>query len=643
MQGSRVNRRTIDLSACTVGPGVTPGPGGALRFAAAADGTVTTHDVALDAGEQEVVIWFHMPGGLAVLPDIRVQVWSVLDELLCSRRVSTRAQRAALRFSVSAPIVTKVAVHSSFSSFDLVAIEYGEFVRGDATTATRRPRREQVLAGLGLDPTAARRPLSEIPSVTEIESALFASADIQAFPYDALAHYSETLQAIGVDLAAVQSMFGHNNGPPDLSPDLPDSPGRTLLTGYPKLSNRFQDDVVRHGRFSIPDPTTGEIRETTSGYALDVVPMLATVVYEFMGPNALLVGTSLGWPGNLSFVWLIDKDVIIYQNLIGSDWVDPQQVICRYVAACLEHSVEVSRYRESEHTVALVSGVVTNLGHYFWNEISGMDRLLRNDVLERVDAIYTIANPWISPTELFAHELPCPVLELPSPAEMFLRLVTDGRLPVRPSATAVDRALADRVNGAAQRLAAHGGTGLLDRLDVALSSSKFIFFVNLRVHNKTWLEQVEGVAAITQRLDSLYGCDVLIYLDGYKDCHKTVDEVRNAVAHLDVEVVDGTLATLSETLLWAYACDLFVAVIGSGLALLTWLAGKDGITYSDAGHLSQLEWWDEVRVGGSSTLLAPRDEEIRNVTTEYYSDYSISPTTFLDLLDSIMSQRIELR
>ncbi len=150
------------------------------------------------------------------------------------------------------------------------------------------------------------------------------------------------------------------------------------------------------------------------------------------------------------------------------------------------------RYRESEHSVALVSGVLTNLGHYFWNDISGVEWLLRNEALERVDAIYTTANPWISLTEIFADELPCPVLELSSPTEMFLRLVNDRRLPVRPTATAIDRALAARVHRAAQRLAARGGTGLADRLNIAVSSSKFIFFVNLRVHNKAWLEQVAG-------------------------------------------------------------------------------------------------------------------------------------------------------
>ena len=99
-------------------------------------------------------------------------------------------------------------------------------MREDATTATRRARRAQVLAGLGLDPTAeSQQPLVEILSVAEIESALFANGDIEAFPYDALASHAETLQAIGVDLAAVQSMFQQNNTPADLAPTYLSLPG----------------------------------------------------------------------------------------------------------------------------------------------------------------------------------------------------------------------------------------------------------------------------------------------------------------------------------------------------------------------------------------------------------------------------------
>ena len=138
--------------------------------------------------------------------------------------------RSACRAPVlgfGAGLVAKVVIESNFSSFDLVAIEYGRPMREDATTATPGARRAQVLAGLGLDILAAesQQPFVEILSVAEIESALFADADIEAFPYDALPSYAETLRAIDVDLAAVESMFQQNNTPADLVPTWPCLPG----------------------------------------------------------------------------------------------------------------------------------------------------------------------------------------------------------------------------------------------------------------------------------------------------------------------------------------------------------------------------------------------------------------------------------
>ena len=241
-----------------------------------------------------------------------------------------------------------------------------------------------------------------------------------------------------------------------------------------------------------------------------------------MGADPLLVGTSLGWPGNLAFVWLIDKDAIIHQNLIGSDWVDPQQVICRYVAACLEHSAEVRRYRESEHSVALVSGspriwaTTSGTTSPAWSDCYGMTfwSALTRSTRPRIPGFRP---PRSSRTSCRSRCASCHLRRRCSCGSS-----TTAAFRPRSTATSIDRALAARVRRAAQRLAARGGTGLVERLDIAASSSKFIFFVNLRAHNKAWLEQVQGVAAMAQRLDAHHGCDVLIYLDGYKDCDETI-------------------------------------------------------------------------------------------------------------------------
>jgi hypothetical protein len=74
-----------------------------------------------------------------------------------------------------------------------------------------------------------------------------------------------------------------------------------------------------------------------------------------------------------------------------------------------------------------------------------------------------------------------------------------------------------------------------------------------------------------------------------------------------------------------------VATIGSGLTLVTWLANKPGLAHSDREHLSQLEFWQDVRPG-LAPIFAPAASEIEEVTGGWYSDYRISLPTMRKLL-----------
>jgi hypothetical protein len=88
----------------------------------------------------------------------------------------------------------------------------------------------------------------------------------------------------------------------------------------------------------------------------------------------------------------------------------------------------------------------------------------------------------------------------------------------------------------------------------------------------------------------------VLFLDGYSDCAEIAATIRERMAST-CAVIDGTRAAFAETLVWAYRCDLFDAVIGSGLVPLTWLAAKPGACHGDHRHLDQMAFWPLVRPG----------------------------------------------
>ena len=111
------------------------------------------------------------------------------------------------------------------------------------------------------------------------------------------------------------------------------------------------------------------------------------------------------------------------------------------------------------------------------------------------------------------------------------------------------------------------------------------------------------------------------------------------VSHV-ATVVDGTSATLPETLAWAFRCDLFVCVVGSGLVAVTWLADKPGVCYGDAGHMEQQEFWPSVRPPTGPVIWLDRSE-IRDQEHVFNANYSIEPDTIVHHVRSLVARQLE--
>src|SRR5262249_5696493 len=99
----------------------------------------------------------------------------------------------------------------------------------------------------------------------------------------------------------------------------------------------------------------------------------------------------------------------------------------------------------------------------------------------------------------------------------------------------------------------------------------------------------------------------------------------------------GLHVDFAETLYWAYRSDFFVAVIGSGLVPLTWLANAPGICYAETAHLAQMGWWQWVR-NNMAPIGWPAADQIRNVVDQVNSNYSIDIRIMVELFLKVWRQ-----
>jgi predicted Rdx family selenoprotein len=559
-------------------------------------------------------------------PNITVEIWSDQGPLAL-QRVTTHARQVSVTTLVPSEQLLEVRIHTHHDPFEISDIRYESFALDQLSQAEGRRenradvrRRIKAVLGLSRDTVvdAEREAWSNIETVN---GDVFSRNAVTSVPVGRLYEYEPQLRSAGLSPCVIRHLFERNNTHLEVDAGLVEG---DLVQGYPKFANAFQQEIVRNGAFRTVSPFSGEPVETSNGLpVISYNGAIISLVYEFAGPNPMIIGASTGWTGSISFLWLVEQELIIFQSVADSDWTNAQQVICAHISQCARHHAAVQDYRAADKTVALATGFISNMGHYFWNESSGFERMVRLTGLKNVDMVYARAGAWMDMTEIFADDIKGKTLLVPSGGDLFELAVQNRHIVVRPIGGQYDDALTAKVRRATDRLLKRNPPPPNPDLQRLGAEKPYVLFVNLRAHNKSWIEQKEGIVGIAEMLGRARGEPVVVYLDGYVDCDDTAKEIA-AHAIDNVTFVIGTRASFVETLDWAFRADFFIAVIGSGLVPLTWVANKPGLAYGDTRHLGQMDWWGQVR-HDSAEVTWPTAEHVKDTEDLFYANYSIKP------------------
>ncbi|MBI1683288.1 hypothetical protein [Caulobacter hibisci] len=407
----------------------------------------------------------------------------------------------------------------------------------------------------------------------------------------------------------------------------------TGLMGYPKTQHLFQTMIIRDGELSFISPVTG--RKVTAQAS---IPLAAggfmPVVYEVFDDEApmILVGNA-GWGGGISYVWFIRQNIILHDNrnwCIGFAFAD---LMRHYFSICLNRRDEVAAYRAKSKVLTILSGYIPNMGHYFWNDVSGLEREFRAGRLQG-KPVFAQARLWLPPEVLYP-EIAADVETVPSP-DVLTRVLREGRFVVRASASAVDAPMADRLLARSRDQLAASDPARFAEIERLAAEKDFCLLVPIRAHNKVWVEQVEGVVAVIDLLKSRYE-NLLVYLDGTPDCQGVVDQIIAARGEA-ATIVAGVNVSFAETVIWSFVADFYVASVGGGLVPVTSFSDKPGVCHANYNHWEHIDlFWRRVRPSDQPLLLVPR-ESIRDLEGDdhpsgIYSNYTIDPQVVTALVE----------
>jgi tetratricopeptide (TPR) repeat protein len=373
----------------------------------------------------------------------------------------------------------------------------------------------------------------------------------------------------------------------------------------------FQQTIVETGYMYAVCPSSGKILKSDSSqicasaiafgeHELDT----ASIFYRFVGEEVFYV-IALEFQSDKGYIYFPRLDLVIKLKN-GLHCLMNADIINRFKADTVTNWKAVKSYisnNTKKEVVALLGIVYANLGHYFWNEITGIQFLLENEILDKIDKFllgkygdaFNVGEifPEISSDKLQ------PVLEKQSISKLMLE---NNYLAVRVTDVRVKQELANRIYDNALKKCAEA---FVEKIEKAKKHFPLLW-INLRGHDKVWSSRVEGYANIINALYRDYP-NMAIAFDGFPDEKTTMEKILALIPN-EITTYDALDCPLYETIVWAYSIDSYIAVISAGLTLVTWLANKPGVAHCNFGHTSdQGPWWGDVRENGIKPMFVPAD------------------------------------
>lgn len=364
--------------------------------------------------------------------------------------------------------------------------------------------------------------------------------------------------------------------------------------GHPDVTQglNFQQSMVETGYIYSVCPVSGRVIRSNqffnSSYAF---------IYRFVGVNVfyLIVG---GWGGSKRSIYFPHLELIL--NFRVQDWWASQtsqdliNTFKSYAVSCwLLFKCYISTEQEKETVV--VSGFTGNIGHYFWNDMSGIQNLYENGILHKVDKFLVGCYEYFSIADIFP-EIPADkfIYTNATGRKLFESVVSSNYFGVRVTDLSVKEKLANRVNqGSLKRCS----QVFLQEVEQAKQHFPLLW-VGCRNRDRVWLSQVDGTANIIKSLYSEFP-NLGVVFGGWspKENEEATPCEASRLEAPTKTFFDKLLALLPpyiktynafgrpnyENIVLCNAIDLYIAPMGSETVYISILANKPGVLHSNTG------------------------------------------------------------
>jgi tetratricopeptide (TPR) repeat protein len=363
--------------------------------------------------------------------------------------------------------------------------------------------------------------------------------------------------------------------------------------------NRFQLTAIEDGYIYAICPNTGRI--ITSNRSLVLLPQkgYGCIFYRFVGNEIFYLVTGGNWNGfSKLYLYFPRTELIII--LFTLSLAEEQGIVNQFKSFMVTEWTRIQSYLLNSgkaETVALVSW--QQFAHHLWNELSGIHKLYEANLLEKVDRFLAVAEPLGGIDEIFP-EIPSEKIKRIQEHKLLEEILENNYFVTRVGHSFIREDLANRIY---QLSLKQCHPSFLAEVEEAKEKFFPLLWISIRLNNRTWISQTEGITNIINNLSKHFP-NLGVIIDGFSlPCgfsnnfafQKTIEQETKTVKNIrsllpsEIKIYDTVGCMLYESIVWAYAIDCYLAHHGTIQHKVGWTANKPGIVHTNRQTLKRLD------------------------------------------------------
>ena len=324
-------------------------------------------------------------------------------------------------------------------------------------------------------------------------------------------------------------------------------------------------------------------------------------LYRYETKACIIVSNEVAAAAGNDCGWFVFDEGVLF---VTEDLTRVQNALALTLARTFDNRQAVELYLRDTKRSVLVSDIsLGHIGHYIWNVISGWSTLFANVVPGGIDIVASATFPQFfgGVIELYEDKLPLvgQIVRWTHRHEIYKEIIERRAICVPLLDRYVTEDLASRVLTWCKSKCPDN---TLNAIADIRGRTRHLLLVTLRLDNRCWIDQEDGLVEILNRLGVAFP-DFVAVLDGLNagthdfDSHAfmSLEAERELAAKItarcpSVTIIDTIGKPLAESLLWCDAIDAFLAPVGAGMAKYRWITNKPGVAFSNEKFLAPNDW-----------------------------------------------------